>query len=257
MPQDNKIKELIINQLTKEQYRELKDNNQLSNTELYIISDNAYYTEEELSILLNAKQNKLTAGDGVTIENDIITINLDDFYTSIAIDELLSKKADISEAGSNFDYTDNILTLQNIYGEELSSVKIVSMPELDNVTINLNNSNQLQAIGEITRNGIPKYTWIGTQEEYDQAKLNGIITELTEVLIIDSEAETLTPIVNYDAPTKLSDLANDLNFVSQSDLQNVKDELQNKIDTGIDDTNLVHKTGTETIDGFKRFKENK
>ena len=255
MSQDNKIKELIINQLTKAQYKELIETDSLSKTELYIITDNANYTEEEILTLLETKQNKLTAGDGVTIENDIITINLDDFYTSNAIDELLLQKANVSETGYNLDYTDNILTIQNMNGDELSSVKIVSAPEVDNVTINLSNSNQLQSIGEITRNGIPKYTWIGTQEEYDQAKLNGVITELTEVLITDSEAETITPIAQYDAPTKLSELANDMDFVTQSDLQNVKEDLQNQIDAGVDDINLVHKTGTETIDGFKQFKQ--
>lgn len=255
MPQDNNIKELIINRLTKVQYKELKDADLLSNTELYIITDNANYTEGELFTLLEAKQNKLIAGDGITIENNIITINLDDFYTSNAIDELLKEKSDISQTGYNLDYTDNILTIQNINGDELSSVRIVSIPELDNVTINLNNSNQLQSIGEITRNGIPKYTWIGTQEEYNQAKLNGVITEFTEVIITDSEIETITPIAQYDAPTKLSELANDMNFVVQSDLQSVKDELQADIEAGIDDTNLVHKTGNETIEGFKNFKE--
>ena len=255
MPQDNNIKELIINQLTKAQYKELKDADLLSNTELYIITDNANYTEGELFTLLEAKQNKLIAGDGITIENNIITINLDDFYTSNAVDELLKEKSDISQTGYNLDYTDNILTIQNINGDELSSVRIVSAPELDNVTINLNNSNQLQSIGEITRNGTPKYTWIGTQEEYNQAKLNGVITESTEVIITDSEIETITPIAQYDAPTKLSELANDMNFVVQSDLQSVKDELQADIEAGIDDTNLVHKTGNETIEGFKNFKE--
>ena len=255
MPQDNNIKELIINRLTKVQYKELKDADLLSNTELYIITDNANYTENELFTLLEAKQNKLIAGDGITIENNIITINLDDFYTSNAIDELLKEKSDISQTGYNLDYTDNILTIQNINGDELSSVRIMSVPELDNVTINLNNSNQLQSIGEITRNGIQKYTWIGTQEEYNQAKLNGVITEFTESIITDSEIETITPIVQYDAPTKLSELANDMNFVIQSDLQSVKDELQADIEAGIDDTNLVHKTGNETIEGFKNFKE--
>ena len=255
MPQDNKIKELIINQLTKEQYKELKDNNQLSNTELYIITNNANYTEEEILTLLSSKQNKLTAGDGVTIEGDTITINLDDFYTSNAIDELLKNKSNVSDAGHSLDYTGNTLTLQDINGNELSSVGIIYNPEVDNVTINLSNTNKLQSIGEITRNGTPKYTWIGTQEEYEQAKLNGVITEFTEILITDSEAEIVSPIVQYNAPTKISDLANDMNFVSNDDLQSVKSDLENKINTGIDDTNLVHKDGNETIDGFKQFKE--
>ena len=255
MPQDSKVKELIINQLTKEQYKQLKNSGQLSSTELYIITDNEYYTEDDILFLLNKKQDKLIVGEGINIEDNIISINLEDFYTSNMIDELLQDKSDISQTGTSLDYTDNILTLKNIYGIELSSIKIVYTPEIDNVTINLSNSNQLQSIGEITRNGIPKYTWIGSQEEYEQAKLNGAITEFTEVLIIDSEIETVAPIVKYEAPTKLSQLANDMDFIDNEYFKSAQSNLENKIKNSINDENLVHKDGTEILSGFKKFKE--
>lgn len=256
MPQENTTKQLIINKLSKEQYNELSSNSQLSNSELYVITDDNHYTEQEITTLLSTKQGLLTVGQGILIdENDIISLDLENVYLREEVDILLSSKSDLNVTGNSLEYDNNILTLKNVYGDVISSVTIKSLLQTDNITVSYNTEDKLQSIGEITKNNTPKYTWIGTQEEYNTAFEDGIIDEYTECLITDSEAESVTPIVQFEAPTKLSDLANDIDFATNALVQEVKLELENKIDTGIDDTNLVHKTGTEIINGFKTFTE--
>ena len=46
---DTKVDELIINTLTKSQYDTLVNNSQVSNTELYIVKDEDYYTQTEIT----------------------------------------------------------------------------------------------------------------------------------------------------------------------------------------------------------------
>jgi hypothetical protein len=203
-----------------------------------------------------AKQDVLSAGLGVQIVDNTITFDMsNDFYTKEDITELLATKSNVTEAGYTLEYEENYLNLKTIDGEVLSSIIIKSAPDTDGVTISYNDNKELQTIGQITKNNTPKFSWIGTQEEYDRDLEAGIIDEYTECLITDSVNDIIAPVVSFDAPTKLSELANDMNFVVQSDLQSVKDELQADIEAGIDDTNLVHKTGNETIEGFKNFKE--
>ena len=74
MPSQNETKDLIINKLTKEQYKTITDSN--TNNEVYHIIDDAHYTEAEIEELLSTKQNTLTssnAGNGISIENGVIS----------------------------------------------------------------------------------------------------------------------------------------------------------------------------------------
>lgn len=256
MPQDNISKQLIINQLTKEQYNELANNSQLSSSELYVITDDNHYTEQEIVTLLATKQDLLTAGENIVIDsNNVINLDLTNVYLKEELDEILSNKADLLSTGYSLEYSDNILTLRNINGTILSYVTIKSILQTDDVSVSYNEDGNLQSIGEITKNNTPKFTWIGTEEEYQQDLENGIIDEHTECLILDSEAESVTPIVEFKAPTKLSELANDMDFTTNAVVQEIKTELQQQIDEPFDESNLVHKTGTETIEGFKSFTE--
>ena len=257
MPKDTDVKQLIINQLTKEQYNSLKDNNQLSNTELYIITDDKHLTDEELIEILKTKQDKLTTSGVLSIdENNVLSIDLTDYYTKTETDNLLDDKANKSEAGYSIEYIGTDLILKDKDGNTLSTAKITSNPEVDKISISYNKDNNLQSIGEITKRETPKYTWIGTTAEYEQALQDGnIIDEYTEILITDSSVETVTPTVTFDAPTKLSELANDTNFITQNDIQNLTQKIEDLENNIPDDTNIVHKTGNEHIDGFKSFTE--
>lgn len=74
MPTNKETRELIVNKLTKEQFKTVANAN--TNNEVYHITDDAHYTEAEIQSLLNTKQNTLTssnAGTGISIQNGIIS----------------------------------------------------------------------------------------------------------------------------------------------------------------------------------------
>ncbi|MBR1605579.1 MAG: hypothetical protein IJ660_05690 [Alphaproteobacteria bacterium] len=79
--------------------------------------------------------------------------------------------ATIQTTGSSLDYTGTTLSLENAQGTVLSSVTIKSTPDLDNTTISLNSSSELQAIGIVNKNNTgatnPVYDWVGTLQEYE------------------------------------------------------------------------------------------
>ena len=71
MSKDNEVKNLIINKLTKEQFKTVSDSS--TNYEVYHIIDDAHYTETEIQNLLNTKQDVLTAGAGLEIKDGVIS----------------------------------------------------------------------------------------------------------------------------------------------------------------------------------------
>jgi hypothetical protein len=214
---------------------------------------------------LATKQDVLIAGNGLEILEDG-TINntqtsaewgniIGNILDQEDLNAILLTKANEEETAYELVYENSILTLKNRKGDTLSEVSINELPDVDDITIVINEENKLQSIGEKTKSGTFKYTWIGTESEYTDAKDLGIVDEFTECIIIDSEAEKVVPIVQYEAPTKLSQLANDIEFVTNDELQSVKTSLENKIDLQTDGAEIVHRVGNETIDGFKNFKQ--
>ena len=214
---------------------------------------------------LATKQDVLIAGNGLEILEDG-TINntqtsaewgniIGNILDQEDLNAILLTKANEEETAYELVYENSILTLKNRKGDTLSEVSINELPDVDDVTIVINEENKLQSIGEKTKSGTFKYTWIGTESEYTDAKDLGIIDEFTECIIIDSEAEKVVPIVQYEAPTKLSQLANDIEYITNDELQSVKTSLENKIDLQTDGAEIVHRVGNETIDGFKNFKQ--
>lgn len=101
MSEDKKIQNLIINKLTKEQYKSLEEK---AIDELYFVTDEEHFTTEEINELLAVKQDKLTAGDGIeiledgTINNTRISAewgNIQgDLSTQTDLQELVSTKVD-------------------------------------------------------------------------------------------------------------------------------------------------------------------
>ena len=75
----------------------------------------------------------------------------------------------LNETGSELDYTGTTLSLNNANGNTLSSVTIKSTPDLDNKSIKLNGSSQLQTVGVINQNNPTTAikTWTGTKAQYD------------------------------------------------------------------------------------------
>lgn len=88
------------------------------------------------------------------------------YYTKGEAD---SKFSTIPATGSSLDYTGTTLSLENAQGTVLSSVTIKSTPDLDNTSITLNGSSQLQTVGVINSrdSSTAVKTWTGTKAQYD------------------------------------------------------------------------------------------
>jgi len=88
------------------------------------------------------------------------------YYTKGEAD---NKFSTITATGNSLDYTGNTLSLENSSGTVLSSVTINSTPDLDNKSITLNGSSQLQTVGVINQNATTTAikTWTGTRQQYD------------------------------------------------------------------------------------------
>jgi len=88
------------------------------------------------------------------------------YYTKGEAD---SKFSTIPATGSSLDYTGTTLSLENAQGTVLSSVTIKSTPDLDNTSITLNGSSQIQTVGVINSrdSSTAVKTWTGTKAQYD------------------------------------------------------------------------------------------
>ena len=69
------ISNLVINNLTQEEYDDLVENDQINDNELYMILNSNYVTQSELEEVLSGKQDTLTAGAGISINNNVISTN--------------------------------------------------------------------------------------------------------------------------------------------------------------------------------------
>lgn len=112
----------------------------------------------------------------------------------------------------------------------------------DNTTIIQDDNNIITAIGIKTKSDGFLHDWVGTQEAYNTDYENGKITEDTQCIIIDDEQEiTITPELNI--PTKISELANDSNFTTKTELEQTKEELTELINN----QNALEKTFNTNI----------
>src|SRR5574344_1751104 len=73
--EDTQLSQLIINTLTKEQYDALVTAGTIDNNALYFTTDESFYNKAQINLLLNNKQNTLTAGSGISIDTTTNTIS--------------------------------------------------------------------------------------------------------------------------------------------------------------------------------------
>lgn len=154
-------------------------------------------------VLTNTKQNKLTAGIGISIENDVISSTYDDTDILIDISDLqsdvqdinrilptkadtvavsgaLALKQDVLTAGRGIEITSSNVINNTLTSAEWGNITgdIADQTDLqqelakagtpDDITIVKTQENKLQAIGTIEKNkNLPKYDWIGTLAEYE------------------------------------------------------------------------------------------
>ena len=90
-------------------------------------------------------------------------------------------------------------SLKTINGNSLigtGDITITSASNTDNVTINTNTSNELQAIGVIEKNtGAAKYDWVGTLAQWTAGRTAGTIPDTWICYITDDLAETNANVV--------------------------------------------------------------
>ena len=223
-------------------------------------------TQEDLQQSLNTKVDK-EDGKSLISNTEIERLaNVDNYDDTAIKDDISSINTDIVSINNDLDSLEDQLTLKQnllVAGENITLTPegdstridaIIPTISTDDTTIIKDDNNIITAIGTKSKNNIISYDWMGTVEEYNNDLASGLITNTTKCFITDDETE-LTHLIEVNTPTKLSELANDTNFINKATLDNVKDNLQQQIDAGFDDSNLVHKTGSETIEGFKKFKE--
>lgn len=175
MATDNNVNQLIINQLTKVQYKELLDNNTLSENELYVITDEVHYTDDELKTLLQTKQDVLTASGKISIDNNIITVDLSDYNT---IEEINTKLKDYVKLEDNLyiikNKTDFIkLDTSNI--GKIESIRYINDQTHPSNLIIINNklycitgNNDNYTLTEITTTGSTQADkWVKISAKYD------------------------------------------------------------------------------------------
>lgn len=158
-------------------------------------------------VLTNTKQNKLTAGLGISIENDVISSTYDDTEILVDISDLqsdvqdinrilptkadtvavsgaLALKQDVLTAGRGIEITSSNVINNTLTSAEWGNItgNIADQTDLqqelakagtpDDITIVKTQENKLQAIGTIEKNkNVAKYDWIGTLDEYQDQQV--------------------------------------------------------------------------------------
>ncbi len=140
----------------------------------------ALYTK--VNTIADEKQDSLTTSQLNAVNSGI---------TSTLVTEFNAK-------GSSLDYTGTTLSLKDSSGNNLSQVTIKSTPDLDNSTISLNSSDELQSIAVKNQNtsGVVK-TWTGTLSQYNSIQTKDqdtiyYITDDTDITL--SVLEALYPV---------------------------------------------------------------
>ena len=164
-------------------------------------------TKTNIQNLENTKQNNLTsanAGDGISIVDGIIS------NTRVSaewgnIKGNISTQNDLQlelESKVNLDDMVEIDMVEvDIDGiktdiEQLEDAKL-NKTSVDNATIHINNSDNLEVLGVKTLDGTSKKTWIGTSAKYETDRASGLITDTTECIITDDEQELTLGVDTY------------------------------------------------------------
>ena len=174
MVKDTKVQELIINELTKSRYEQMKDSGTLNENELYMVTDEEYVSPEDLATVA-------TTGDYNDLTN---TPDLANVATSGDYNDL-SNTPDLATVATTGDYNDlsNIPTIPVVdqtydststnaqsgvaVAEALETVTI----DIDNDTITRNNSEELQSVGIINpRTNTSLKIWEGSEYQWENGK---------------------------------------------------------------------------------------
>lgn len=177
----------------------------ISDTEIERLSTVDNYDDTEIKQLINAKQDVLTAGDNIVIEDNVVNVVLP------SLDDKFNEKADKVSTGATLAYSESLLELKDIDGTTISEVTIKSAPDVDNKTINFNANKELQSVGTLTQNGTYKKEWVGTRGEYDLLVEYGLIEKNVEYHITN-DYEDIISILDLSAYSTKEEVNTGLNL---------------------------------------------
>ena len=203
---DIDVSKLVINTLSKAQYDAAKEAGEISDTELYLVTDEGkYITDAELAEFLAKKQDLLTAGENITIEGNVITA-IDTTYTAgtnVTIDESNVISVEIPEysAGENVTITDGVI-----------NVEVPKYTAGENVTIDENGV--ISAEGEAYTAGknitivdnVISATGANNAEEvaYNNGGYTNVQEALDALLYVEPNVTSFTGGGTYEIGTKIS-----------------------------------------------------
>src|SRR5574344_1810383 len=243
--EDTQLSQLIINTLTKEQYDALVTAGTIDNNALYFTTDESFYNKAQINLLLNNKQNTLTAGSGISIDTTTNTIS----STSSAIWGM----SDFVKADGSVDFTRlqsyKSYTVSNATNATPIVATVVAHPFITGDKV------QISGVGGNTAaNGVFTITKIGVDTfSLDGSVGNGVFTTNGTAIIYPSANNNLVnklfsttnEVINLGTVTTettlitgkvtLADFSGAVNLVMPSDLP-----------VGIEHTGVVNFTTTST-----------
>lgn len=119
-----------------------------------------------LDTKIDTKQDKLTAGTGIKIENNVVSN---------------------TQTSAIWGNIQGDITNQEDLQKVLDDIDI----KVDGTTISKATDKTISAIGVKTKDGTTAYDWIGTTAEYEAGFADGTITNTTRCYITDDEEETV------------------------------------------------------------------
>ena len=236
MSKDTEVQQLIINKLTKEQYNSIEEK---SLTEIYDITDDAHFTESEISSLLETKQNKLIAGNNISFSGDTISAT-DTKYTAgnginISEDNVISSTQNSAEWG-------------NITG---TLTEQTDLQEALDTKVNKEVGKSLISDTEIER--------LATLENYNDTEVKSNISELQSS--VTSLQETKQDKLTAGSGIQISDntISATISSINWGNIEgdiNSQTDLKSKLDTKVDKQegkSLISDTEIERLASVKNY----
>lgn len=190
---------MVSNKIPKKRIDGLEEALELKQNKL-TAGDNVSISDDTISVSLDSKQDKLTAGTNVSIQDGVISVDLD-------------SKQDKLTAGKNItiDSTTNTISA-TISAEELDV-------STDGVTIHTTADGKLEVFGLRTRNDQLMHNWIGTEAEWTAGKADGTIQDSWVCYVTD------------DAPEGNVSLAGTNNFYTKSEIDTKLGSIETILDS--------------------------
>lgn len=207
--------DLTINKMTKAKYEELLANNQIVDTELYLITDDNEvdvdsYSKAETDQLLSEKQNTLTAGAGITISGNVISasVGLDiEVILSGSLPEtgdpntiyLLAKSAESPDRFDEYIYVTSVSKWEKIGSTQIDLTNYYTKTEVDALipTVPTKTSELTNDSGFLTEHQSLENYYTKT-ETYSQTEVNGLLDNKADKTsvpnIVYSETEPENPV---------------------------------------------------------------